>query len=164
MFEDELARVLNESHTNREGRITIESLESTYSAWRMYSTEYGKAMVKKYTEEVSIMFKILVKEKRIPSVYRMKALRKYVADKDYYTEGIEHDVLKNMLSQVDQSLHIFDHEDITDDDTEAALKELVTYNIKDADASSAWGSESIPHKEDADAITERDFMHFMAFR
>ena len=163
LFSSDIKRLLQDVGTNREGRVSIENLERAYASYRRCNTEHGKAMKADYDKSLRALFKLLMVEKRIPSTYRVKNLMSMVRMTG--ADGLSCDTLRNIMAQTDADVNVFDHEDISEELVQDVLKELITYNPTDIDLRSSWsGTSNYTLPEDAETISERDFMALMAFR
>jgi len=164
--DSDLRQLMLDVHTDKDGKVSIESLSHTYTSWRKNTTEYGKKFKLEYEQNVFLLFKLLMKEKRIPSTYRIKNLLSNVKGQDIGSQGLNEEILANILAQGTLDENVFDHEDIHPDDVENVLRELIIY-IEQSDSSwtnNLMSKSSAPHPEDADFISSKDFFRFMAFR
>lgn len=166
LFPDDLKRLLLDVGTNKDGRVSIANLERTYASWRRNNTEQGRAMRIEYEKNLKMMFKMLMMEKRIPSVYRVKDIMEHPKLNLTKGDGLDSGILRNILAQTDLDSNVFDHDDITEDCVKHVLKELVTYAPSDFDKRKGFfdSMQSATHQEDAETVSERDFVSFMAFR
>jgi hypothetical protein len=83
-----------------------------------------------------------------------------------FPAGLSRDILRRVLSQVDVEESVFDSEEISEESMLSVLREMITYASSDADKynRSNWAGQSFPHQEDTEAVSERDFLHFMSYR
>ena len=158
----EKRHVLQSIHRDKHDKVTIDSLENTYVQWRRCLSGHSRDFQYDYTRSVKVLYKMIVKEKRIPSVYFVKMHNKHGNFDDWLdslsafeTAGcaLDETILRNVLGQVSIEEQVFDHEDIDPDITSHVMRELITYE-----------KSKIGQLEDTTQIEEKDFIKFMQFR
>ena len=105
---------------------------------------------------------MIVKEKKIPSVYMVKQENKHgnfdgwlkrQSSNDIAGCALDENILRNVLGQVAIEEHVFDHDDINPEAASRVMKELITYD-----------ESNIDKLEEKTHIEEKDFLKFMQFR
>ena len=143
--------------------VTIDSLEHTYVQWRRCLSDHSKDFQYDYAKHVKTLYKMIVKQKRIPSVYFVKKRNHNGSFEVFLNEelssfetagcALDDSILRNVLGQVSIQEHVFDHEDIEPNASTNVMKEMITYE-----------RNKISVLEDTVQIEEKDFMKFMQFR
>ena len=148
-------------HRDKHDKVTIDSLEHTYVQWRRCLSDHSKDFLYDYAKHVKILYKMIVTQKRIPSVYYVKlhnkngSFEQWSKDHSGETKGcaLDENILRNILGQVSIDEQVFDHEDIDPNVSSSVMKELITYDKR-----------KIGVLEETTQVEERDFLKFMQFR
>ena len=146
-------------HRDKHDRVTIDSLEHTYVQWRRCLSDHSKDFLYDYAKHVKVLYKMILMNKRIPSVYTVKYYNKNGSFEDYMntndTAGcaLDENILRNILGQVSIDEQVFDHEDIDPNVCSRVMKEMITYDRR-----------KIGVLEETTQVEEKDFLKFMQFR
>ena len=159
----ELRHLLQSIHKDKNDKVTIDSLEHTYLHWRRCLSDHSKDFQDDYTRNVKVLYQMLIKEERIPSVYFVKSKHKNNGFENWSKEvqmetstcSLDENILRNILGQVSIDDQVYDHEDIEPDAAKNVMKELITYDWKNLETIEGMGGGQ---------IKEKDFIKFMQFR
>ena len=121
-------------------------------------SDHSKDFQYDYAKHVKTLYKMIVMEKRIPSVYLVKKRNHNGSFEPFLNElssretagcALDDSILRNVLGQVSIQEHVFDHEDIEPNASTNVMKEMITYE-----------RNKISVLEDTVQIEEKDFMKF----